>query len=58
MIKNFDNPLLRDDECCDMLRQIIRWGYDAEWIGHAASELEDEIYGSGENKKNEDNLVS
>lgn len=34
------NPLLKDVEACDLLCQLIHWGYDKVQIMHAYDELE------------------
>ncbi len=54
-MKKHDNPLLDDDEACDMLRQLLNWGYDPDQIANASREIDDEI---SEGSNNEDNFVN
>lgn len=39
-----ENPLLNDAEACDLIHQLIHWGYDKEQIIEAYDELEDQVW--------------
>lgn len=36
-----ENPLLKDIEACDLIHQLIHWGYNKVQIMDAYDELED-----------------
>jgi hypothetical protein len=39
-----ENALLNDAEACDLIHQLIHWGYDKEQIIDAYDELEDKVW--------------
>ena len=50
-----ENPLLNDAEACDLIQQLIHWGYSKHEILDAYEELEDKDW---EKNEDEDNFAS
>lgn len=48
-----DNALLHDEEACDLIHQLIDWGYSKDQIVDAYHELSDQIW----ERELEDNIA-